>query len=230
MGCGSTLGRLSLPERARSPGDDPFGGRSPTSHERMAGQPWDASYDEGPAPWDIGRPQPAVLEIASAGGFTGSVLDAGCGTGENALHLASLGLTVLGVDVAETAISVASAKARDRGIDASFTVADAFELERLGRTFDSVLDCGLFHSFDPGEQQRYAASLASVTMSGGTAYVLCFSDVGPDVGPHPVSQRALREAFTVARGWQVTSIEPDVLETRFHTDGASAWLARMSRT
>src|SRR6476646_7936148 len=37
--------------------DDPFHGRRATSHERMTGLPWDASYHHGPAPWDIGRPQ-----------------------------------------------------------------------------------------------------------------------------------------------------------------------------
>jgi SAM-dependent methyltransferase len=82
----------------------------------MTGLPWDASYRDGPAPWDIGRPQPAVVRLAARGGFTGTVLDAGCGTGENALHLASLGLDVLGVDVAETALAIAPERARDRGI------------------------------------------------------------------------------------------------------------------
>ena len=48
------------------------------------------------------------------GGFAGAVLDAGCGTGENALYLASLGWPVLGVDVAETALAIAREKARDR--------------------------------------------------------------------------------------------------------------------
>ena len=33
----------------------------------------------------------------------------------------------------------------------------------------------------------YVASLASVTEHGGTLYVLCFSDDGPDTGPHPVT-------------------------------------------
>src|SRR6476620_4367083 len=91
--------------------DDSFRGRRATSHERMTGQPWDASYRQGPAPWDIGRPQPAVVRLASQGGFAGAVLDAGCGTGENALHIARLGLTVLGVDVAETALAIARDKA-----------------------------------------------------------------------------------------------------------------------
>ena len=81
----------------------------------MTGLPWDASYHGGPAPWDIGRPQPAVVRVASEGGFTGAVLDAGCGTGENTLHVASLGLSVLGVDVAETALATAGRRPATEG-------------------------------------------------------------------------------------------------------------------
>jgi SAM-dependent methyltransferase len=208
-----------------------FGGRAPTSHERMTGLPWDASYTEGPAPWDVGRPQPAVVRLAAEGGFAGAVLDAGCGTGDNALHVASLGLPVLGVDVAERAVEIARAKAEDRGLDAEFVTADAFQLEKLGRTFDTVLDCGLFHTFDPDERRRYVASLASVTRQASTLYVLCFSDEGPDAGPHPVSQDELRVAFDPQTGWQITVIAPDRVQTRFHDDnGAPAWLATITRS
>ena len=155
----------------------------------MTGLPWDASYRDGPAPWDTGRPQPAIVRVASEGGFAGAVLDAGCGTGENALHVASLGLPVLGVDVAETALAIARAKAGDRGIEVEFAAADAFRLERLGRRFSTVLDCGLFHTFDGGERPGYVASLASVTEHDGTLYVLCFSDDGPGTGQDPPSLR-----------------------------------------
>jgi hypothetical protein len=78
-----------MSDRSGSLAEDPVGGRQPTSHERKSGLPWDASYRNGPAPWDIGQPQPAVVRLASEGGFAGAVLDAGCGTGENALHIAS---------------------------------------------------------------------------------------------------------------------------------------------
>jgi SAM-dependent methyltransferase len=211
--------------------EDRFGGRQPTSHERLTGLPWDASYHDGPPPWDTGRPQPAVVRLASAGGFTGAVLDAGCGTGENALHLASLGLPVLGVDVADTALAIARAKARDRGLQVAFAVADAFQLERLGRRFATVLDCGLFHTFDRDERPRYAASLASVTEHGGTLYVLCFRDDGPDPGPHPVGQEELQAAFHPGSGWEVAAVEPDRLQTRYHhDDGAPAWLATINRS
>jgi SAM-dependent methyltransferase len=197
----------------------------------MAGRPWDASYhDAEPAPWDIGRPQPAIVRVAAGGGFIGSVLDAGCGTGENALHVAALGLPVLGVDVAATALAMARDKARTRRIAAEFVAADAFQLDRLGRAFDTVMDCGLFHTFDREERPAYVASLASVTRHDGALYVLCFSDDGPDTGPHPVGHDELASAFGPGTGWRVIAIDRDRVMTRFHDDGAPAWFATIART
>ena len=227
-------------ERTGTIADDPFGGRRPTSHELMSGRPWDASYHDGPAPWDIGHPQPAIVRLASAGGFAGAVLDAGCGTGENALLVASLGLPglgpVLGVDVAETALAMAREKAKAAqkkanhpAIELEFALADAFHLERLGRSFRTVLDCGLFHTFNGDERPEYVASLALVTVHDGTLYVLCFSDDGPDTGPHPVTQEQLRAAFNPGNGWNVAAIEPDRIQTGFHDDGAPAWFATIER-
>jgi SAM-dependent methyltransferase len=209
--------------------DDPFGGRNPTSHERMSGLPWDASYQGGRAPWDIGQPQTAIARLAFEGGFAGTVLDAGCGTGENALLAASLGLPVLGVDVAETALAMAREKSRERGIAVELAAADALHLDRLGRLFDTVLDCGLFHTFDGEERPEYVASLAAVTRQGGTLYVLCFSDGGPDTGPHPIRREELVAAFHAGNGWEVIAIEPERIQTRFHDAGAPAWLATMKR-
>jgi ubiquinone/menaquinone biosynthesis C-methylase UbiE len=168
--------------------------------------------------------------MASGGGVAGRVLDAGCGTGENALHVATLGLPVLGVDVAGSALAIAREKAVDRGLQAEFAVADALRLQDLGRRFDTVLDSGLFHAFDGDEQRQYAASLAAVTEHDGTLYVLCFSDKGPDLGPHPTSQEALTTAFDTSRGWNVARIEPDRIHTRFHDNGAPAWFATVRRT
>ncbi len=218
-----------MSERSGTRADGPFSGRQPTSHERWAGQPWDVSYHNGPAPWDVGQPQPAIVQLASEGGFAGVVLDAGCGTGENALHLASLGLQVLGVDVAETALAIAREKAEFRGFDAEFVVADALQLGRLGRMFDTVLDCGLFHTFDDDERRGYVTSLASITERGATLYVLCFSDVGPDTGPHPISQEELRAAFNRSYGWNLTAIRPERIKTMFDVDGAPAWLTTINR-
>ena len=60
---------------------------------------------EGTPPWDIGRPQPEFVRLEAGGEIRGSVLDVGCGTGENALHMAAKGHDVWGIDGAPTAIS-----------------------------------------------------------------------------------------------------------------------------
>ena len=120
-------------------------------------------------------------------------------------------------------------KPSDRAVAVEFAAADAFQLERLGRRFDTVLDCGLFHTFDADERTRYVASLGSVTKPGGTLYVLCFSDDGPDTGPHPVSEEELRAAFNSGNGWNVVAIAADRIQTRFHKDGAPAWFATIQR-
>ena len=215
--------------RATTKADDPFGGRKPSRHERLTGEPWDASYRNQPPPWDIGRPQPALARVAAAGGWAGPVLDAGCGTGEHALLAASMGLPVLGVDVAETAVASARAKALERGLTADFAVADALHLERLGRSFQTVVDCGLFHTFDAEDWPAYVASLAAVTQPGGTLYVLCFSDQNPGVGPHPVREDELRGAFSLASGWEIASLVPERIHTRFNEEGFAAWLATLRR-
>ena len=69
---------------------------------------------QGKAPWDIGKPQPALIEAADQ--ITGSILDAGCGTGENALFFAERGQKVTGIDFLERPVEEARRKAHERGL------------------------------------------------------------------------------------------------------------------
>jgi 2-polyprenyl-3-methyl-5-hydroxy-6-metoxy-1,4-benzoquinol methylase len=80
---------------------------------------FDEAYS-GTPPWDIGRPQGEFVRLAESGAIRGDVLDVGCGTGENALYLASLGHVVLGIDAAPHAIEKARKKSEERGIQVTF--------------------------------------------------------------------------------------------------------------
>ncbi len=189
---------------------------------------WDSAYSGAPPPWDIGLAQPIVVRLADEGAFRGHVLDAGCGTGENALELASRGLETWGVDGAPLAIEKARTKATNRRLATTFVVGDALELTSLGQTFDSILDCGLYHTFDDSDRARYVESLASVMASGGVLHLLCFSDLEPGTwGPRRITQAELRASFD--QGWRVVSIEPAMFDTLVHADGARAWLAWIER-
>lgn len=191
---------------------------------------FDTAY-EGDAvpPWDTGRPQEDVMRLYERGGFKGKILDVGCGSGENALFLASKGLDVVGVDRVAAAIDRAKAKAKQRGLEVTFLVGDALQLHSLGKTFDTVLDCGLFHVFSDEDRRQYLQSLASVVKNKGTLHLLCFSDMEPPgEGPRRIGERELVEAFNM-KGWLVEEIAEARFESNIHPDGARAWLATFTR-
>lgn len=186
------------------------------------------AYRSGVPPWDIGRPQPAIVRLAEQGLVAGDVIDVGCGTGENALYLASRGLAVVGVDAAPTAIERAQRKARVSGASATFLVADALELERLERKFDVAIDCGLFHTFADGDRVRFERSLHRTLRAGGRYVLLCFSERQTgDGGPRRVTQAEIRATFR--SGWTVDSIVAERFAAHLPGDGAHAWLALMTR-
>jgi SAM-dependent methyltransferase len=200
--------------------------------EAMTTPNWDAAYTaSGPAPWDIGRPQPAFLRLAEGGLLTGRVLDAGCGTGEHALLAARSGAEAMGVDVSARAIEQARGKAAARRLRVRFEVADALSLADLGLTFDTIIDSGLFHVFDDASRARYVASLASVLRPGGHCHLMCFSDRQPGTsGPRRVTQAELRAAFS--EGWTIEGIAADAFQVNRDTFGAAtaqAWLVDISR-
>jgi SAM-dependent methyltransferase len=192
---------------------------------------WDSAYEaDQPPPWDIGRPQPVFMRLADQGLLRGRLLDSGCGTGENTMMAAAHGAGALGVDVAPTAIAKARGKAAERGSTARFEVADVLDLGRLGLTFDTVMDSGVFHVFDDGDRARYVASLASVMRPGATCYLLCFSERQPGtMGPRRITQDEITAAFR--EGWDIASITAETFAVSFMGESqAQAWLAIIGRS
>jgi cyclopropane fatty-acyl-phospholipid synthase-like methyltransferase len=187
----------------------------------------------GGAPWDVGRPQQAFVDIADQ--IRGSVLDSGCGTGDIALFLAGRGNTVTGVDYLEEPIRRAKLKATERGQSVTFLVKDATTLNEWSERFDSVVDSGLFHVFSDDDRKKYVAGLATVLKPGGRLFLMCFSNEEPGTdGPRRVSKQELQDAFS--QGWEIESIKPARFEVRpdlkdmtFSPGGPKTWFATIRR-
>ena len=185
------------------------------------------------APWDVGNPQQAFVE--AAGLVAGTILDAGCGTGENSLFFASRGHAVVGFDFLDGPLQAARRKAQERGLHAEFLPMDALKLATFDRQFDSVIDSGLFHVFSDADRATYVAGLAHVTVPGGRVFVLCFSDAEPgEHGPRRVSRRELEDAF--ADGWAIEEIQPSRMDVvpglenaAFSEGGPKSWFGRFRR-
>ncbi|MET9489258.1 class I SAM-dependent methyltransferase [Nocardia sp. NPDC006630] len=195
---------------------------------------WNALYSNDSAPWVIGGPQPEIVALELAGGISGTVLDIGCGTGENTIHLVALGYDVHGIDISPQAIDEARRNAVAHRISPDrFTVADALGLG--GPAYDTIVDSAVFHTFDPEHRLAYIRSLHAGCKPGGTVHILAF-------GPH-VGESDIRRAFT--GDWDIEEIRPAryrgritesiaarAREKGWPEDGlidVTAWLARIRR-
>jgi len=188
-------------------------------------------------PWDIGRPQAALVEAGRRGWVAGRVLDVGCGTGEHALYFAASGLEVVGVDVVPAAIERAVAKALERRLSTppTFVVADILTrpAELVDRRFDTVIDMGFFHTLSDAERATWRSVLADLLAPAGAYVMVCFSDLVPGTcGPRRVSEADIRETFRERDGFAVVDLERTEIESQ-RGDQASAipaWLSRVQRT
>src|SRR3981081_820378 len=83
---------------------------------------WDSVYRQesevlaGPAPWNIGEPQPELATLINQGKFASDVLESGCGLRALWLEVGAQGYTVMGIDITPTAIAAATAAAAERGL------------------------------------------------------------------------------------------------------------------
>jgi SAM-dependent methyltransferase len=188
----------------------------------------------GQAPWDIGRPQKPFIAVADQ--VNGTVLDAGCGTGDNAIFFAERGCKVIGIDFLELPIERAKRKSAQRNVQVQFLVKDALTLKDWAERFDNAIDCGLFHVFSDDDRRRYVEGMATVLKPRGRLFLMCFSDEEPGTqGPRRISRKELHDSF--AAGWRIESIEPSRFEVRpdlkdisFSEGGPKAWFVIARRS
>ena len=164
---------------------------------------FDDAYQARTAPWVIGEPQPAIIELERTGVISGKVLDVGCGAGEHTILLTRLGYDVLGIDYSPHAVDQARENAAAKGVDARFEVGDAMNLGDE-QVYDTIIDSALFHIFDDTDRPKYISSLHAACRPGALVHVLALSDAGRGFGPE-VSEAVIRGAF--GDGWVLEELD-----------------------
>jgi SAM-dependent methyltransferase len=225
-------GRFSSREHVMADSSDTTSGQRKYRGRAGSARDWAGRYDGGDLPWDTGEPDRHLVEVVRAFPVPpGRALEVGCGTGTNAVWLASAGFAVHAVDIAATAIEAARERARKSGASVELETLDFLRDDLQAGPFDFIFDRGCLHVFDDVDDQvQFARRVARLLEPDGLWLSVSGSTEGPerDHGPPRRSARDL-----------VQAIEPvlEIVELRtgaFHANvptPARAWicLARKRR-
>lgn len=134
---------------------------------------WDDAPDAASADREPGAPNPHLTRETS--GLTpGAALDAGCGTGAEAVWLAGHGWQVTGADISATALAEASARATKASLGDRVTWVEAdLTTWQPGRLFDLVTT-SYAHPTIP--QTQFYRRLSEWVAPGGTLLIIAHLD------------------------------------------------------
>lgn len=200
--------------------------RDPSRFEARYRDPQVAKGLPVATPWDIGGPQPVVRRLVGLGAITGEVLDPGTGPGHNAIHIASNGYSVTGIDISPAAIERARRNAQIAGVSVNFELGDVVHLAGIEDRFDTVVDCACYHTFspDPGLGDTYFRALHRATRPAARLFLFTFGPPGVNINgfamPRSITEEELRRPL-VAHGWDVTYLGP----TTYQINASSAMFA-----
>ncbi len=147
-------------------------------------------------PWDSGVTPPELFSFLEDRP-PGRAIDLGCGTGTNAITLASYGWQVTGVDFAPAAIKRARQKAQRAGVTANFIVGDVTRLGGFGGPYELVLDIGCFHSLSQKWKKNYTCEVNRLLAPGGNWFLYGFLAASSSPGISPSDLDSIRGLFRV---------------------------------
>lgn len=126
-----------------------------------------AAVGEAVVPWADLAPNPALVAHAPSGSGTAVVV--GCGLGDDAEYLASLGWKVTAFDVSPSAVG--QARARFAGSAVEYVTADLLD-PPAGWGFDLVVEIFTVQVLTGGARRAAIANCAGLVASGGALLVI----------------------------------------------------------
>ena len=156
---------------------------------------WNQRYTTGNTPWDSGMVSKELLRVLAEHRIAPCrMLELGCGTGTNAIHLAKNGFEVAAIDVASLALEQARVKARHANVAIDFREVDILRPHDLGGPFRFVFDRGVYHSLRGVGLWGFLQAISRATEVGGFYLTLAGNANDPtdeDKGPPRVHAHEL---------------------------------------
>lgn len=154
---------------------------------------WNQHYTDRQTPWDSGLPSKELIRVLDEERIApGRALEFGCGTGTNAIYLASRGFNVTALDCSQEALAAAREKAARTGAKVEFLEADVTRLERPFEPFDFLFDRGCYHAVRRGDLAGFQQTLRKVSRPGTRFLVLTGNANEQGEGPPRVHEHEIR--------------------------------------
>lgn len=192
-------------------------------------QDWNERYLSGDVPWDSGRPSRELIRVLDEHRIPPCrALELGCGTGTNAILLASRGFQVTAVDGAPEALHRAREKAAAAGVEVDFVEQDVCAFGEGREPYDFLFDRGCYHAVRRTNRDEFLQMLARVTRPGSRFLALTgnANEQATD-GPPRLTEDEIRAElgalFTIDALREFRFQEPD------GSDGPLAWSCLMTR-
>jgi SAM-dependent methyltransferase len=135
---------------------------------------YDFGYRLARMPWEIG-PRAELVDLVKRGILApGRAVDLGCGTGANAIFLASHGFTVTGVDFSAVALAKAERAAADADVRVRLVRDDLTDLRHVSGQFDLLVDYGTFDDLSATGRDRYVRNVVPLAADGAQFLLWCF--------------------------------------------------------
>ncbi|MCF2135860.1 MAG: TPMT family class I SAM-dependent methyltransferase [Candidatus Thorarchaeota archaeon] len=172
----------------------------------------ETSYLRGIAPWDIGQPHPALVDLVEQKKLPlGSVFEPGPGRGDNALYLASKGYDVTTSDISPSAVEALRRRARDLGLSLNVIQAEViYGLNSLTGKFDIVFERSFLQTLPPLMRSRYIDRVALLLHEGGiyVGIIRGPRDPPPVTQPYAFTKQEILELF--APRFDIIEVAPTV--------------------
>jgi len=147
----------------------------------------DKIYREMPLkkiPWNYETPPDSLIELVNKEKIKPcKAIDLGCGIGNYTIYIATKGFNVTGIDISPSAISIAKKKAKEKGVECNFLVADIVSnIEDFKINFDFAYDWELLHHIFPEKRQKYVENVYKILNPKAKYLSVSFSEKDPCFG------------------------------------------------
>ena len=172
--------------------------------------PYWLTYRLGFAPWerrDVAESWQRMLDGPHAPA-PGRALDIGCGSGRDAVYLASRGWRVTAVEFVDTALARARQRAAEEGVEVDWVRADVAELGRLGLEpgYSLIYDFGCIQGLPDSARRGAAVGLTELAAPEATLLLFAFK-----AGRRMILPRGMNTEELVALlgdGWSLEQEQP----------------------